>query len=168
MEIKEIKEDLIQFENLVKMINFEYTQFFSGNIKHPPLVHEREVNKIMRRYNLHQITNSTLRFKFNNLVARYLTFKEKWRRKMMEFEGVKKPTTKTTTASAASQTPQQSSDGVFYQSELDKLPAQYNKDKIQTVIESKIDELKKKGYSKIDVKIDIEAGKPKLRIKPRR
>lgn len=167
MEIKDIKEDLQHFENLVKMINFEYTQFFAGNIKHPPLVHEREVNKMMRKYNLHQITNSTLRFKFNNLVARYLTFKEKWRRKMMEFEGVKKSTTKpmggTSSSTSAVESP-----GASYNSELDKLPSQYNRDKIQMVIESKIDELEKKGYKDIDVKIDIEAGKPKLRIKPRR
>jgi hypothetical protein len=90
MEInKEIKEDLQRFENLIKMINFDYTQFFAGNIKHPPVVHEREANAIIKKYNMHQIINTTLRFKFNKLVARYLTFREKWKRKMLEFEGVK-------------------------------------------------------------------------------
>lgn len=167
MEVTDIKDDLQHFENLIKMINFDYTQFFAGNIKHPPLVHEREVNKLMRKYNLHQITNSTMRFKFNNLVARYLTFKEKWRRKMMEFEGHKKTVGKKTgfDSAAAQEKP---SKGSGYLDELNKLPTQYNKDKIKMMIESKIDEFQKKGYKDVDVKIDISEGKPKLRIKPKR
>jgi hypothetical protein len=165
MEINDIKEDLQRFENLIKMINFDYTQFFAGNIKHPPLVHEREANALIKKYNMHQITNTTLRFKFNNLVARYLTFREKWKRKMMEFEGIKKPSINKTSFSNTSNSKKPSMK-ISYQNELNKLPEQYNKEKIKQVIENKILEYENKGYKNIDVKIDIVNGKPKLKIKP--
>lgn len=153
------------FENLVKKINFEYTQYFAGNVKHPPLIQEREINKFIRKYNMHQITNSTLRFRFNNLVARHLTFKEKWRRKMMEFEGHKKTLNH---AGYSGVVEEKNIKIPSYMEELAKLPAQYSKEKIQSIIESKIIEFEKKGYKNVDVKIDIFEGKPKLRIKPRR
>jgi hypothetical protein len=162
MEIKEISDDLRDFENLIKAINFEYSQYFSGNIKHPPIVHERKVNKIIKKYNLHQITNSSLRFKFNNLVARYLTFKEKWRRKMLEFEGVKKPVYEINHFKDESENIKD----ITYYDELDKLPSSYNRDKILSLIESKKIEFENKGYKNIDVKIDMSTGKPKLKIRP--
>jgi hypothetical protein len=161
MEINEIKDDLQRFENLVKMINFDYTQFFAGNIKHPPLVHEREAKALIRKYNMQQITNTTMRFKFNNLVARYLTFQEKWRRKMMEFEGVKKTSTVKNTVSASSEKKK-----ILYENELKKLPKSYNREKIKQLIDNKILELENKGYKNINVKIDMIDGKPKLKIGP--
>ncbi len=162
MEIKEVTDDLQQFENLIKMINFEYSQYFTGNIKNPPIVHERNVNKIIRKYNLQQITNSSLRFKFNNLVARYLTFKERWRRKMLEFEGAKKHFIDKKTNI------EKNTNTVSYEKELDKLPANYNKDKIIEIIETKKMELENKGYKDIAINIDMSTGKPKLKIRPKK
>ncbi len=168
MEIKEISEELQQFENLIKMINFEYNQYFTGNIKHPPIVHERTVNKIIRKYNIHQITNSTLRFKFNNLVAKYLTFKERWRRKMLEFEGVKKSYIKKEIETNTENYDFENSNKLSYENELNKLPANYNRKKIISLIESKRIELENKGYKNIEIKIDMSNGKPRLKIRPKR
>ncbi|MGC8925540.1 MAG: hypothetical protein ACP5LO_05890 [Calditerrivibrio sp.] len=164
IDSKEIKDDLDKFENLIKMINFDYERFFAKLLKHPPIVYEREVNKLIAKYNLNQITNTTLRFRFNNLVARYLTFRDKWNKKMLEYEGVKK--------SAADilkrfeEVKDTDMGGHFFAEELKKLPENINRDKIEALILSKIDEFKQKGYKDIDVKIDIEEGKPKLRIRP--
>lgn len=55
IDSKEIKDDLDRFENLIKMINFDYERFFAKVLKHPPIVYEREVNKIIAKYNLNQI-----------------------------------------------------------------------------------------------------------------
>ncbi|MGB9731341.1 hypothetical protein [Calditerrivibrio nitroreducens] len=164
IDSKEIKDDLDRFENLIKMINFDYERFFAKLLKHPPMVYEREVNKLIAKYNLNQITNTTLRFRFNNLVARYLTFRDKWNKKMLEYEGVKK------SAADILKTFEEVKDtdmgGHFFAEELKKLPENINRDKIEALILSKIDEFKQKGYKDIDVKIDIEEGKPKLRIRP--
>jgi len=159
LDPKEVKEDLDRFENLIKMINFEYTQFFLGNKQHPPIVYEREINKLIKKYNITQLTNTTLRFRFNNLVARYITFREKWSRKMMENEGARKPPTEKQNIQDNTQP--------FYQKELDKIPEKYDKSKVADAIESKIDKLKNKGYDNVDVNIDMKNGKVKLKIRPK-
>ncbi|MBZ4672766.1 MAG: hypothetical protein JG762_996 [Deferribacteraceae bacterium] len=161
MEIKTIQDDLERFENLIKMINFEYQQYFAGTKRNPPVVYEREVNKLIHKYSLHQIKNSTLRFRFNNLVARFITFREKWNKKMLELEGVKKP--KPILLEKEKILENNKTNG--YESELDKLPPGFNREKIKNVIEQKLDELKTKGINNVRIEIEIVEGKPKLRIK---
>lgn len=162
MELKEISEDMDRFENLIKIINFEYNQYFAGNKKNPPIVYEREVNKLIRKYNLFQIVNTTYRFKFNNLVAKFLTFRDKWNRKMMEFEGVKKGITKFSN-------PINDSTNVVnipsYYSEIDNLPGNIDRSKLKETVDKKVEELKAKGYKNFNVSVEIVEGRLKLRIK---
>ncbi|MEF3254567.1 MAG: hypothetical protein K6348_03230 [Deferribacterales bacterium] len=166
IDSKEIKDDLDRFENLIKMINFDYERFFAKIIKHPPLVYVREVNKIIAKYNLNSINNTTLRFKFNNLVARYLTFRDKWNKKMMEYEGVKK-----SIISKLDEIKEMVDENVQtkidYSKELEKLPTNINKDKIAKIIEDKIKEYRSKGIENLDIQINIVDNKPKLIIKPK-
>lgn len=164
IDAKEIKDDLDRFDNLIKMINFDYERFFARVLKHPPIVYEREANKIIAKYNLNQITNTTLRFRFNNLVAKYLTFRDKWNKKMLEFEGVKKNVAEI--KKRFDEVLNVEENKPFFAEQLDKLPKNINRDKIESIIISKINEYKQKGFTEIDVKIDIEDGKPKLRIRP--
>lgn len=162
MELKEISEDMDRFENLIKMINFEYNQYFAGNKKNTPIVYEREINKLIRKYNLYQIVNATYRFKFNNLVAKFLTFRDKWNRKMMEFEGAKK-------VISNSSNPLNDSTNIVnipsYHKEIDNLPGNIDKRKLKETVDKKVEELKTKGYKNFDVSVEIVEGKLKLRIK---
>lgn len=161
----EIKEDLERFENLIKMINFDYERFFSKILKHPPIAYEREVNKLIAKYNLNIITNSTLRFKFNNLVARYLAFRDKWNKKMMEFEGIKK-TPFIKLADDDLNKKYISKNKIDFEDELNKLPQYIDKNKISRIIENKIEEYRNRGIENLEVKIDIVDSKPKLIIRP--
>ncbi|MGA1845939.1 hypothetical protein [Deferribacter abyssi] len=168
MEIKEIQEDLEKFESLIKSFNFEYSNFFAGNIKHPPIVKEREINKIIRKYNLYQITNPTLRFRFNNLVARFLTYREKWNRKMMEIEGIKRNYIKRGYLDDETKTYKMESDtNTKIDKELEKLSDSYNKEKIKQIINKKVKEMQAKGFKDFEIKINIVNGKPKLLIRPK-
>lgn len=165
IDSSEIKEDLERFENLIKMINFDYERFFAKILKHPPIVYEREVNKLIAKYNLNTINNSTLRFKFNNLVARYLTFRDKWNKKMMEFEGIKK----TSFIKLVQDDPNKeyiSKGKIDFESELNKLPPNIDRNKISRIIENKIEEYRNRGIENLEVKIDIVDSKPKLIIRP--
>lgn len=162
MELKEISEDMDRFENLIKMINFEYNQYFAGNKKNPPIVYEREINKLIRKYNLYQIVNTTYRFKFNNLVAKFLTFRDKWNRKMMEFEGAKK-------VISNSSNPLNDSTNIVnipsYYNDIDNLPGNIDRSNLKETVDKKVEELKAKGYKNFDVSVEIVEGKLKLRIK---
>lgn len=161
VDLKEIKDDLERFDNLIKMINFDYERFFARILKNPPIVYEREINKLINKYNINTIQNVSLRFKFNNLVAKYLTFREKWNKKMMEYEGIKKPL-----PVWSFQETMESSSQESYQSELDKLPPGINKEKIIRLIEDKIAEYRDKGIKNVEVKVNIVDNKPKLIIRP--
>ncbi|MCA1932039.1 MAG: hypothetical protein LDL13_00500 [Calditerrivibrio sp.] len=161
----EIKDDLERFENLIKMINFDYERFFAKILKHPPIVYEREVNKLIAKYNLNTITNPTLRFKFNNLVARYLTFRDKWNKRMMEFEGIKK-TPFIKIAESDLNKEDKTKNKIDFESELDKLPPNIDRNKISKLIENKIEEYRTKGVENLEVKISIVENKPKLIIRP--
>jgi len=167
MEITEIKEDLEKFENLIKMYNFEFQNYFLGHMKFPPVVREREINKIIKKYNINQITNATLRFRFNNLVARFLVYREKWNKKLMEQEGVKKPPTKIYNKTTYIHDREYDIEKEI-EKELAKLPDSYNKEKIKSAIKQKINSLKSKGIEDIEVKIKEVDGKPKLLIRQKK
>ncbi|MCD8492148.1 MAG: hypothetical protein LRY51_09715 [Geovibrio sp.] len=47
---------------------------------------------------------------------------------------------------------------------LEELPANYDKQKVLSALNAKINELKSQGYADIDVSLEIENGKPRLRI----
>jgi hypothetical protein len=94
-------------------------------------------------------------------VARFITFREKWNKKMLELEGVKKP--KPILLEKEKILENNKTNG--YESELDKLPPGFNREKIKNVIEQKLDELKTKGINNVRIEIEIVEGKPKLRIK---
>lgn len=163
MELKEISEDLERFENLIKMINFDYNQYFAGNKKNPPIVHEREVNKLIRKYNLYQITNFAYRFKFNNLVAKFLTFRDKWNRKMMESDGSKKNMQKSSKLTEETE----NSNIPSYYRDIDKLAGNFDKARLKETVDKKVEELRLKGYQNFDVAVEVVEGKLKLRIKNR-
>ncbi|WP_022850061.1 hypothetical protein [Limisalsivibrio acetivorans] len=174
MDTKKIKEDLDRFEQLMNKMRISYDQFFRGATPTPPNSQEREINRIMQEYNRVKIPNSAMRFRFNNLVAKFVTMRQKWSRQMAEKEGIIKTpqqrqaeieqekqgisdeeTTKQTSAPA-------------YLKKIEELDGSYNREKVKAAVETKINELKSKGYTDIDVSLKVEDGKPKLRIVPKK
>jgi hypothetical protein len=74
----EIEQDLVLLDNKIKQLKIEYEQYFLGSRKRVPHLVRGEVNKIIAYYANVPIKNTGYRFKFNNLRARYFTFKRHW------------------------------------------------------------------------------------------
>jgi hypothetical protein len=74
----EIAEELIVLDNKMKQLKFEYEQYFMGGRPREPALLRAEVQKVISRYSNTGIPNSQLRFKFNNLCARYFAFRRHW------------------------------------------------------------------------------------------
>ncbi len=87
---------------------------------------------------------------------------------MLEFEGVKKSYIKKEIETNTENYDFENSNKLSYENELNKLPANYNRKKIISLIESKRIELENKGYKNIEIKIDMSNGKPRLKIRPKR
>jgi len=73
-----ISEDLIVLDNKIKQLKFEYEQYFMGGRPREPVMLRGDVQKIVTRYSNTGIQNTAMRFKFNNLCARYYALRRQW------------------------------------------------------------------------------------------
>jgi hypothetical protein len=87
-----IAEDLVVLENKIKQLKFEYEQYFMGGRPREPVMLRGDVQKIVTRYSNTGIQNTALRFKFNNLCARYYALRRQWDTILKQIEeGTYKP-----------------------------------------------------------------------------
>jgi hypothetical protein len=73
-----IDEDLQVLDAKVKQLRLDYEQYFLGSRPRVPNVLRGEVQKMMSYYANVPIQNTALRFRFNNLRARYFSFRRHW------------------------------------------------------------------------------------------
>jgi len=73
-----IEEDLQLLDIKLKQLRLEYEQYFLGNRTRPPNQIRGEVNKMVALWGNMPIQNTGHRFKFNNLRARFFSFKRHW------------------------------------------------------------------------------------------
>lgn len=73
-----IDEDLQILDAKVKQLRLDYEQYFLGSRPRVPGVLRGEVQKMMAFYANVPIQNTALRFRFNNLRARYFSFRRHW------------------------------------------------------------------------------------------
>ena len=83
---KGLQNDLENLEQLIRKLEFEYDQFFGGQLRSLPLKTEGAIEQIIRAYGGRAIQNPAVRFRYTNLVARYNTFRRVWDRRVREME----------------------------------------------------------------------------------
>jgi hypothetical protein len=74
----DIEEDLMLLDARLKQLRLEYEQYFLGGRKREPQLLRGEVQKIISYYANVPIRNTGHRFKFNNLRARFFSFRRHW------------------------------------------------------------------------------------------
>jgi hypothetical protein len=72
------EEDLQVLDAKTKQLRLDYEQYFLGSRPRVPSQLRAEVQKMMAYYANIPIQNTALRFKFNNLRARYFSFRRHW------------------------------------------------------------------------------------------
>lgn len=73
-----VDEDLQVLDARVKQLRLDYEQYFLGSRPRVPSQLRAEVQKMMAYYANIPIQNTALRFRFNNLRARYFSFRRHW------------------------------------------------------------------------------------------
>jgi len=81
-----IAEDLFILEARLKELVTSYEQYFIGIEKREPLKLLEEVEKMVRRYATTPINNTMYKHRYNNLVARFNTYRQHWNRILREIE----------------------------------------------------------------------------------
>ncbi|KAF0221359.1 MAG: hypothetical protein FD174_497 [Geobacteraceae bacterium] len=75
-----IPEDIALFEQHLNDLVIKYEQYFLGLEKREPLKLLDEVEKSARKYTNVNIVNTMLKFKYNSVVARFNSYKQYWTR----------------------------------------------------------------------------------------
>lgn len=81
-----IAEDLPILENRLQTLITSYEQYFIGLEKREPLKLFAEVEVLVRRYANRPINNTMYKFRYNNLVARFTSYRQQWNRIVREIE----------------------------------------------------------------------------------
>ena len=82
----DIEEDLKLLDVKIKQCKNEYEQYFLGSRPREPSVTRAEVQKMIALYAQVAISNTGHRFKFNNLRARYFSFRRHWDETLRKIE----------------------------------------------------------------------------------
>src|SRR5207344_2964879 len=77
-----LAEDLEAIEKQIRQLQIEWDKFFGGIEKKPPTDLKSRLEGIIRRHANAEIRNSTERFRYQTMVAKYNTLSELWGKKL--------------------------------------------------------------------------------------
>lgn len=84
--VDDIKKDIQFLEKAVIELKVLYEQYFMKILKREPFKLRMDVERTIRDYAQEPIQNTTLKFKYNTLVARYSSFKQYWNRTLKQID----------------------------------------------------------------------------------
>ncbi|MDX2020140.1 MAG: hypothetical protein SF187_07845 [Deltaproteobacteria bacterium] len=85
-EPEALEAHLEQLEKRFERLKTMYESFFSGMEKQMPLVQRREMNRLITLTQQLNIGKATLRFRFQSLLQRWITYTAQWNRIQREIE----------------------------------------------------------------------------------
>lgn len=84
--LDEIKEDMKFLEKAVFELKVLYEQYFMGVVKREPLKLRMDVERLVRDYAQEPIQNTSMKFKYNMIVAKLSSFKQYWNRTLKQID----------------------------------------------------------------------------------
>ena len=81
-----VKEDIDLLEHKLARLKVEYEQYFQKILKREPVKLRDEVEKIVLAYSNKNISNTSLKFRYNSLVSRFNTYRQYWTRVVRAIE----------------------------------------------------------------------------------
>jgi hypothetical protein len=190
------KEDLDKLQEDIERLKFEYDQYFQGFSKLPPEALRKEVQRTVNRFVGFQSPNTGLKYRAQNLVQRFTTYKQLWDRILRQIEDgtykrdlyranlkQKHPQQKGGATAAADDiiedaelyeeaAPKRKWDSVFDQYAKARSQTQEGSvsyDKLAAVLEKQAAQLREKYQAKdVEFKVVVEAGKTKLKAVPKK
>lgn len=179
-----LAEDIVQFEQNLDELVIKYEQYFLGLEKRAPLRLLEEVERSARKYAGTNIINTMLKFKYNSIVARLNSYKQYWNRINTQIEEGKYSRDRFKMEMNASRKPARpaaepkrpaSEQETVYQQYIQarkacNLPVKnITPDLIDKIIDQqKPGIIKKYNCDKIEYKVVVEGGVPKIKVRPQK
>jgi len=80
------KDEIELLDSKIARLKIEYEQYFMRVLKREPAKLRDEVDKLVLFYSNKNLTNTSLRFKYNTIVAKYNSYKQYWTRTLRAIE----------------------------------------------------------------------------------
>ena len=173
-------EDILMLEMKINKLRIEFDQYFGGLIKIPPFKLQDEIKRILRTYGTRKIHNTSLNFRYKNLVGRYVTYENMWQRHMRlvnegtlkrgagfsQVNGAKKKNSGSSNESPAEKL---FKDLMQAKSGLKQDTSDIKVQNLQAMIEKQTAAIKAKyKCSSVEYKVVTEAGKAKVKAVPKK
>ena len=81
-----LKAEMDNLEAKIIRLKVDYEQYFTRIIKREPVRLRDEIEGIIRHYSNKNIINTSIKFRYNSLVARYNSYKQYWTRTLRAIE----------------------------------------------------------------------------------
>ena len=171
----DIAQDMQLLENKIKQAKFEYNQYFMGHRPREPQILRGEVQKIIAYWSNLPIRNTANRFRFNNLCARFFTFRRQWDEIIRKIEeGTYEPHNKRAVrrVPARETSPRaSSSDSEICSAYLEARQAcgqgAVDSQKVSALLDKQRAALREKyGCKDVKFRVVVESGKTKLKATP--
>lgn len=75
-----LKEDIDLLDSKIARLKTDYEQYFMRLVKREPAKLREEVERLVLLYSNKSLTNTTLKFRYNTLVAKFSSYKQYWTR----------------------------------------------------------------------------------------
>lgn len=179
-----IAEEIALFEDKLNELVRRYEQYFLGLEKREPVRLLEDVERIARRYSATPISNTMVKFRYNSLVARLGTYKQHWNRilRLMEEGKYSRDRFRMEMHQLNGKLPTTPGERPLAPQEIDGVYRQYiearkacnmrtdniTHDVIQSALEKQKPTLQKKySCDKIEFRVVVEDGKPKIKARPK-
>lgn len=179
-----LSEDIALFEKKLNELIVKYEHYFLGLEKREPVKLLEEVEKLSRNYTGSDIINTMLTFRFNSLKSRLASYKQYWTRTMRLIEEGKYSRDRFKMGiHSKSDSPSPEKGEQVYDPEMESIYRQYiqartecklsvnaiTKEMVVGLVEKhKRAALERYGCSEVELRITVENGNPKLKIRPRK
>lgn len=79
-EATSIDKQLTRLEDDIRKLKINFGIYFNGGLKRPPLEQRARLEAIIKRISDDRTLTYQQRYRFNTLVARFVSYRELWRR----------------------------------------------------------------------------------------
>jgi hypothetical protein len=178
-----VVEDIELFEKGLNELIVRYEQYFLGLEKREPLKLLEEVERHSRKYQGNNIVNTMLTFKYNALKARFVSYKHYWNktnrlieegkysrdRFKMEIHGKARPSIPVAAQPQANSESEQIYQQFVRARKECNLPVEnMTREMVMEIVEKhKCAAMKKYNCKDVELRVTVENGNPKLKIRPR-
>lgn len=81
-----LKEDLDILDVKINKLRVDYEQYFAKILKKEPTALRDEIDRIILKYSNQPVTNTSLKFRYSTLTAKYTSYKQFWNRILRRIE----------------------------------------------------------------------------------